>query len=75
MSAVRSILLKLEVKPAGRASKCTRNKDHAIPKGQLRFVVTTPGPAQGGQGYCKRCAKAMLKKARADLDGFEAELV
>jgi len=74
MSVVRSILLKLEVRPAGRASKCARNKDHAIPKGHPRFVVRNPGPAQGEKGYCKRCARAMIKHARANLDDLEADL-
>jgi len=74
MPAVRTVLLRLEVRPAGRASKCARNKSHAIAKGQLRFVVTNPGPAQGGKGYCKSCAKLMIRHARAALDDLEADL-
>lgn len=74
MSATRSILLRLEVRPAGRASKCAHNKNHAIPKGQLRFILRNPGPAEGEKGYCKRCAKAMIKKARTGLDDLDAEL-
>jgi hypothetical protein len=74
MAVVRSVLLRLEVRPAGRASKCARNKNHAIAKGQPRFVVRNPGPAQGEKGYCKRCAKVMIGRAHAALDDLEAEL-
>lgn len=74
MSAIRSVLLKLEVRPAGRASKCAHNKNHAIANGQPRFVVRNPGPAEGEKGYCKRCAKAMITRARADLDDLQTDL-
>jgi hypothetical protein len=75
MSATRSILLKLEVRPAGRASKCAHNpKSHAIAQGQDRFVIRNPGFAQGEKGYCKRCAKAMIREARKELDALEARL-
>ncbi len=74
MSALRSILLRLEVRPAGRASKCARNKAHAIAKGQPRFVVRNHGPAQGEKGYCRRCAAAMINQAHADLEVLEAGL-
>lgn len=70
----RSILLRLEVKPAGRAAKCAHNKNHTIAKGQPRFVVRNPGPAEGEKGYCRRCAKAMVKLARTNLDNLEADL-
>jgi hypothetical protein len=72
--ATRSILLRLEVKPAGRAAKCAHDKTHTIAKGQLRFVVRNTGPAQGEKGYCKKCAKAMLKLAHTNLGGLEADL-
>ena len=74
MPAVRSVLLRLEVLPAGRAAKCARNKKHAIAKGQPRFIVTNPGPAQGGKGYCKSCAKLMIRHAHSALDDLEASL-
>ena len=74
MSVVRSVLLRLEVRQAGRASKCARNKNHAIAKGQPRFVVKNHGPAQGEKGYCKRCAKLMISRAHDALDGLEADL-
>ena len=70
----RSILLRLEVRPAGRAAKCSHNKTHAIKKGELRFVVRGYGPAAGEKGYCKRCAKAMLKLAQSNLDDLEDQL-
>ncbi|MDP9302112.1 MAG: hypothetical protein M3P43_14655 [Actinomycetota bacterium] len=74
MSAIRSILLRLEVRPAGRAAKCARNKAHAIAKGQARFVVRNYGPAQGEKGYCRRCALTMINRAHADLEALEDDL-
>jgi hypothetical protein len=70
----RLVLLRLEVRPAGRAAKCAHNKSHIIRKGEPRFVVRGYGPAAGEKGYCKRCAKAMLRLARKNLDDLEKEL-
>lgn len=70
----RSVLLRLEVRPAGRAAKCAHNKNHVIKKGELRFVVRDPGPATPERGYCTKCAAAMLKLAKKNLQAIEAEL-
>ena len=70
----RSILLRLEVRPAGRLSKCARDKSHIIRKGESRFVVRGYGPAAGEKGYCKKCARTMLKFARKNLDDRASEL-
>lgn len=66
MSKRRSLLLRIEIRPAGRLSKCTHNRKHAIRKGELRFVVRESGPASGEHGYCIACAKEMLDQLDAD---------
>jgi hypothetical protein len=68
VTRIRSVLLRVEVRPAGRAAKCAHDKSHAIAKGEPRFVVKGPGPAAGEKGYCRDCARAMLARARAVLD-------
>jgi hypothetical protein len=67
-------MLRLEVRPAGRAAKCAHDRSHVIKKGEPRFVVRGYGPAAGEKGYCKTCARAMLKVARIDLDDLEGAL-
>ena len=71
---VRSLLLRAEVRRAGRLSKCGRNKRHVINKGDVRFVVTTYGAAAKEKGYCDDCARAMLEQAGQDLDDLRKEL-
>lgn len=74
MTHHRSILLRIEVRPAGKLSRCRHNKGHEIRKGELRFVVKDPGPAGGEKGYCRDCAHAMLAVAARRLEEFEGEL-
>ena len=64
----RSILLSVEVRPAGRACKCKHNARHKIAKGDLRLVVKEAGPASGEQGYCAPCGLSMLAAARRTLE-------
>lgn len=64
---VRSVLLGLEVLPAGRACNCHHNQKHRISKGQPRVVVKNPGPASGQHGYCAACGQAMLLEAQRRL--------
>lgn len=71
---VRSVLLRLEVRPAGRACKCAGNKKHAIVRGEPRFVVQERGIAQGEKGYCISCSEAMLAKASIDLEALREQL-
>jgi hypothetical protein len=71
---VRSILLRLQVKPAGKLSHCRHKKAHEIRKGELRFVVKAPGVATGEKGYCAACAAEMIEQARGDLVRLEEEL-
>lgn len=74
MARVKSILQRLEVRPAGRLSRCSHKKSHQIRKGELRFVVKAPGPASGEKGYCAACATEMIDKAQTDLVALKGEL-
>lgn len=71
---VRSILLGLEIRPAGRACNCHGNKGHRIHKGEPRLVVKNPGPAAGEDGYCGTCARIMLEAAENRLAGLHTDL-
>lgn len=75
MAKPRSILLRVEVRPAGRLAHCARNKQHDIRKGEPRFVVRAPGPAGGEKGYCAVCATTMLEAAEKELSALRAGLV
>ncbi len=74
MARVKSVLQRLEVRPAGRLSRCSHKKSHEIRKGESRFVVKAPGPAAGERGYCAACAMEMIEKAHSDLAQLKAEL-
>jgi hypothetical protein len=73
MAKIRSLVHSVEVRPAGRLSKCTHNKKHAIPKGETRFVVTNPGGI-GEKGYCAKCGNAMLDHAEDRIRELRREL-
>ncbi len=70
----RSVLLRLEVRPAGKACNCHGNKRHRILQGQPRLVVKNPGPAAGEDGYCGSCAQVMLKAAQDALAALQTAL-
>lgn len=70
----RSLLLKIEVREAGRQAQCRHERSHLIKKGEPRFIVRNPGPAGGEKGYCADCGAAMLESARRELDEFERHL-
>lgn len=74
MARPRSILHRVEVRPAGRLSHCARNRRHEIRKGEPRFVIRDPGPAGGEKGYCAACAIEMLGAAEAQIVELRAEL-
>jgi hypothetical protein len=74
MPKVRSILLTLEVRPAGRRCTCKRSKQHELVKGDPRFVIKQPGIATSEDGYCTACALAMIAAARTTLDDLERDL-
>ena len=68
MPAHKSLLLRAEVRPAGKLCYCKHNKKHAITKGEPRLVVKEPGPASPEWGYCSACASEMLDEAGAGLN-------
>lgn len=57
MPARKGLLLRLEVRPAGRLCHCKHNKSHAITKGDPRLIVKESGPAAAERGYCEACAR------------------
>jgi hypothetical protein len=74
MARTRSLLLRIEVRPAGRLAHCARNRKHEIGKGVARFVIRDPGPAGGEKGYCAACAVEMLAAAEGQLADLRAAL-
>jgi hypothetical protein len=74
MARPRSLLHRVEVRPAGRLSHCAHNRKHEIRKGEPRFVVRDPGPAGGEKGYCRECALEMLGAAEVQLAALYAAL-
>jgi hypothetical protein len=70
----RSLLLKIEVREAGRRAQCRHDRSHLIAKGETRFIVRNPGPAGGEKGYCAECGASMLELARRELDEIERQL-
>ena len=71
---VRSLLPRIQVKTAGRLSRCHHDKRHEIRKGEVRVVVKNPGPASGEAGYCVACAIDMLCFVRQQITELEASL-
>lgn len=74
MSRVKSVLLRLDVRPAGKLSHCTRNKKHEIKKDETRFLVKEPGPGTPERGYCATCALEMLDKAINDATALRDQV-
>ena len=74
MPAHRSLLLRVDVREAGKLCRCKHNRKHAITKGELRLVVKEPGPGTPEYGYCVACAQEMLAKAEARLAELRADL-
>jgi hypothetical protein len=71
---VRSLLLRLEVRPAGRRCDCAKGCGTTMHKGDLRFVVKERGMAASEKGYCPSCASTMLTKSIAELHTLQGEL-
>lgn len=74
MAATKSVLLRLQVRPAGRKCYCAHNKKHEILKGEPRLVVKAPGVATSEKGYCEKCGLEMLRKGQGILESLAAEL-
>jgi hypothetical protein len=70
----KSILLRTEVRPAGRRCNCKHNHTHEIVKGEPRLVVKDAGPAARERGYCRECGESMLDAAAERIEGLRAEL-
>lgn len=74
MPRTRSLLHRMDVRPAGRLARCSRNRSHQIRKGELRFVIRDPGPAGSEKGYCAACGLEMIRAAKAQLGELESAL-
>jgi hypothetical protein len=74
MASVKSLLLGVEVRPAGKKCSCAHNGKHVIAKGELRMVVKAPGIATPEKGYCAACGVEMLTRAEGELAKLRVEL-
>lgn len=74
MARVRSLLLRVDVRPAGRLSRCSHDKKHAIKKGEPRFVIKAPGVATPEKGYCAGCGREMIAQSEKRLEELGEEL-
>lgn len=74
MPAHRSLLLRVDVREAGKLCRCKHNRKHTIVKGELRLVVKEPGPGTPEYGYCAACGQEMLAKAEERLAELRAAL-
>lgn len=74
MAVFKSILLRVEVRPAGRRCQCKHSKTHHITKGQPRLVIKEPGPGTPETGYCRDCATIMLDHAAELIDTLRHQL-
>jgi hypothetical protein len=72
---VRSLLLRLDLRPTGRRCECAKKCGTVLLKGDLRFVVKEPGIATGEKGYCSTCALTMLTKSISDLETLQSQLI
>jgi hypothetical protein len=73
MAKTRLLVVPVEIRPAGRLSKCSHNKKHAIPKGETRFIVTNAS-GMGEKGYCATCGHGMLDYAEDRIRELRREL-
>jgi hypothetical protein len=69
MARFKSLLLRVDVRPAGRRCNCAHN-----PKHEPRFVVKAPGIATPEKGYCAACGLAMIKSAEDELQALQSRV-
>jgi hypothetical protein len=74
MAVFKSILLRVEVRPAGRRCQCKHSRSHQIAKGQPRLAIKEPGPGTPETGYCRDCALIMLDRAAEVIDTLRGQL-
>lgn len=70
----KSLLLRTEIRPAGRRCHCKHNAGHLIHKGEPRLVVKDAGPAARERGYCAACGAEMIRQAEEKLAGLREGL-
>jgi len=74
VAAHKSVLMRLEIRPAGNLCRCKHDKKHTIAKGEPRLVVRETGPGTPEQGYCADCEIAMLNRASRRIDELREEV-
>jgi uncharacterized Zn-binding protein involved in type VI secretion len=74
MAKFKSLLLRVDVRPAGRRCNCAHNPKHVISKGEPRVVVKAPGIATPEKGYCAACGLAMIKSAEDELQALQSRV-
>jgi uncharacterized Zn-binding protein involved in type VI secretion len=74
MASFKSLLLRVEVRSAGKKCKCAHSAKHVILKGEPRVVVKAPGIATPEKGYCGACGAAMIARAESDLAELRSRL-
>ena len=74
MASFKSLLLRIEVRPAGKKCNCAHSAKHVILKGEPRVVVKAPGIATPEKGYCAACGAAMIKRAESQLVALRSHL-
>ena len=74
MASFKSLLLRVEVRPAGKKCYCAHNAKHVILKGEARVVVKAPGIATPEKGYCRACGTAMIERAEGEMAALRAHL-
>jgi len=73
MAKVREVLKHVRVETADRQRKCHRRSTHSIGRGQ-RCLAIYDSTTSARKNYCVECARAILDRARIDLQGIEGEL-
>ena len=74
MAAHKSVLMRLDIRPAGKLCHCKHDRAHMIARGEPRLIVKAPGPGSPELGYCSHCAEAMLEKATNQISELRAQL-
>ena len=73
MPTYKSVLLRLDIRPAGRLSRCRSNKSHEIKKGEAGYREGS-WSRHTRTGYCATCAANMIERAHDELDELRQRL-
>jgi hypothetical protein len=68
---VKSIVIQVEIDQAKKAHNCQANAGHRIERGDMRLKVRN---GRSWDHYCVACAKAILQRDIAELQGLDRQL-